>query len=52
MPLINCEIQVDWLWSKECILSEISITSRLPANRDANPSVQEVAEIQTTGAIF
>ena len=25
LPLINCEIEFDLLWSKECIISEISI---------------------------
>ena len=26
LPLINCEIELDLSWSKECIISEISIT--------------------------
>ena len=34
-------------WSTECILSEISITSKIPANPNSNPPVQEVAAIQT-----
>ena len=36
-------------WSKECIISEISI---IPGNSDANPLVQEVITIQTTSATF
>ena len=52
MPLINCEIELDLSWSKQCIISEISITPRIPPNQDANPSVQEMAAIQTTGATF
>ena len=28
LPLINCKIELDLAWSKECIISEISITSR------------------------
>ena len=27
-PLINCEIELDLSWSKECMISEISITTR------------------------
>ena len=45
--LINCEIEFDLLWSKECIISEISIT----------PVIQELIYLfqprqQTTGATF
>ena len=52
LPLINCEIELDMSWSKNCIIFEISITPRIPANLDANPPVQEVAAIQRTGATF
>ena len=52
MPLSICEIKPDLSWSENCIISEQSITTRLPANPDANPPVQEVATIQTTGATF
>ena len=45
LPSINCEIELDLSWSKECILSEISIT---PEVRRDNP----VAAIQTTEATF
>ena len=31
-------------WSKECIISEISIAPRLPPNPDADLPVQEVAD--------
>ena len=44
--LINCEIVLDLSWSNECIISEISKTFRIPANPDANTSVQKVAAIQ------
>ena len=37
---------------KKCIISEISITSRIPENADANLPVPAVAAIQTTGATF
>ena len=48
--LIICELELDLSLSKECIISEISITFRIPANSDANPPVQDVAAIQTAGA--
>ena len=37
---------------KKCIISEISKKPRIPANPNANPPVQEVAAITTTGATF
>ena len=37
---------------KNCIIPEISVKAGIPANPDANPFVQEVAAIQTTGAKF
>ena len=49
LPLINCEIELDWSWSKECIISKIPA---VPGNLDANPPVPEVPEIQTTSATF
>ena len=50
--MINCEIELDLLWLKECIVSEISIITRVPPNPDANASTQEVSEMQLTGATF
>ena len=52
LPLITCEIELDFSWSKEDIISEISITHRVPPNTDANPLAHEMASIQTTGATF
>ena len=52
MPLINCEMELDLPWSKESIISEISITPKIPANPDANLPAQEVATIQTTRVTF
>ena len=40
------------LGQKKCIISEISITSTIPANPDVNPLVQKVAAIQTTRATY
>ena len=48
LPLIICEIELDFSWSKKCIMSEISTAPRKPTNPNANPQVQEVAAIQTT----
>ena len=50
--LINCGTELDLSYSKEFIISEMSIIPRVPRNLDANPTVQEVAAIQTTGATF
>ena len=50
--MINCEIEFDLSWSKECIISEKSIIPGVVANPNANPPVQARATIQTTGATF
>ena len=52
MPLINCEINIDFPWSKECIISEISIIPAVPGNPNANLPFLDVAGIQTTIATF
>ena len=52
MPLISCETELDLSWSKECIISEISITPSTAGNPRANPSVPPMAARQTTGATF
>ena len=52
LPLINCKTELDLLWSKECIISEISVIPAVLGNPDADPPVQEVSTIQTTAATF
>ena len=52
LPLINCEIELDLSWSKECVISKISITPAVPGNPNADPPILDVAPIQTTGATF
>ena len=52
LPLINFQIELDLSCSKECIISEISITPRIPTNADVNPHVQEVTVIQKAGETF
>ena len=52
LPLINCKIELDLSWSKECIISEKSITPAISRNPDANPPVPVVELIQTTRATF
>ena len=32
VPLINCEIELNLSWSKECLISEISTTPAVPDN--------------------
>ena len=45
LSLINCEIELDLTWSKNCVISEISKT---PETEGANPD----DETLTTGATF
>ena len=52
LPLNNCEIELDFSWSKECLMSEVSIKPTVSWNLNANPSVSDVAVIQNTGATF
>ena len=52
LPLINCEIELDLRWTKNCVISEISIIPRVPGNPNANPPVRDKAAIQTIGASF
>ena len=48
--LINCEIELDLKWTKNCVISEISRIFRA-VDPNANPVVYELATT-TTGAIF
>ena len=50
LPLVNCEIKLDFPWSKECIIFEISVTPEVTGDLDANPPVQPRPAIQTTVA--
>ena len=52
MPLTNSKIELELSWSKECIISEISITPAVAGNPDANPPVLDVVAIQTIGITF
>ena len=52
LPVINCEIKLDLPWSKEFIISEISITHAVPGNLNGNSSVSDMGVIQTTGETF
>ena len=45
MSFINCEIELDLSWSKECIISEISRTTEIRGNN-------RVTATETTGATF
>ena len=37
LPLINCEIELDVKWTKNCVISEIYKTPEVPVNPNANP---------------
>ena len=50
--LIKCQIKLDLSCSKECIISEISVTPGIPGNPNANPAVPAIAVIKTTSATF
>ena len=52
LPLINCEIKLDFSLSKECIISEISRTPAVAGNLNVNPPAQAREAIQATGATF
>ena len=48
LHLINCEIELDLSWSRDCIISKISKTPAVPAN----PPVTAVEATETVGAAF
>ena len=48
LPLINCKIELDLTWSRNCMTSEISRTDALAAN----PHNPARAATDTTGATF
>ena len=50
--MTNCEIELGLPWSKECIISDISIIPAVLGNSNDNPHVPEVVAIQTTRATF
>ena len=52
LPLINSELELDLSWSREYIISEISITPRVADNPNANPPIPDVVAKQTTGTTF
>ena len=45
MPLINCGIQLDLIWSKNCVISEISRTPEVGRDHPVDVTL-------TTGATF
>ena len=52
LSLINCETEPVLSWSKECIITEISIIPAVPGDPDANRPVSDAAAIQATSAKF
>ena len=52
LSLFNCKTELDLSWSKEYMISEISIRPPVVGSPDANLSVPEVSAIQATGATF
>ena len=41
-PLINCEIELDFSWSKKCIISQILITPAIASNPKARPPAADI----------
>ena len=52
LPLINCEIELDLEWTKNCVISEIYKTPEVPANPNANPHNPLIQATAATGATF
>ena len=50
--LINWEIELDFSWSRNCIISEISRTPEIAANLAANPPIAHVTASLTIEATF
>ena len=44
--LINCEIELDLSWLKDCVICEISRTPEVPANPGGNPLTDRVSSPQ------
>ena len=52
LTLINCGIEIDLSWPKECIISEILITPVIAGYPNTRPPISAVAARQTTGLTF
>ena len=52
LPLINCEIELDLKWTKNCVTSEILRTAALVGKQNVNPPVRAIPATATTGATF
>ena len=52
LPLINCEIEHNLKWTRNCIVSEMYKTPELPTNPNANWSNPLIPATATTGAKF
>ena len=46
MPLINCEIELELRWAKNCVISQISRAPAVDGNPNADPPVPAVAATQ------
>ena len=50
--MINCEIELDLKWSRNCVISEIARTLEINADPDANLLVLDAAATETNNATF
>ena len=49
---MNCEKELDLLWSKECIISELLNNTEAPTHPAANQHIAHLPEGPTTRATF
>ena len=52
LPLINCEIEINLRWTKNCIIFEISKTIPVTGDPNSNPPVQTVEATKKKGVKF
>ena len=52
LQLINCEIEPDFSWSKECIISDVYETPEVLANPNVNPPNPLIQATSTSDGTF
>ena len=50
--MINCEIELNFSWSKVCIISEISITPEVRGDNQVDATERTGVTFQTNNAIL
>ena len=52
LPPINCEVELDLSWAKDCTISEILNVTDVPASPAADLPIEHVAEGSASWATF